>query len=67
MNTKEFIDNEIKYVVQDLENITKLVCEQSNEFDGEHLKRMKLIWNISIIKDKIYELEELINCKSNNK
>lgn len=67
MDTQEFIDNEIKYVVQDLEDITKLVCEQSNEFDGEHLKRMKLIWNISIIKDKIYELEELINCKSNNK
>jgi len=67
MNTQEFIDNEIKYVVQDLENITKLVCEQSNEFDGEYLKRMKLIWNISIIKDKIYELEELINFKSNNK
>lgn len=67
MNTQEFIDNEIKYVVKDLENITNLVCTQSNEFNGDYQSKMRLIWNISIIKDKIYELEELINYKSNKK
>ena len=34
MTTKEFIDNEVRVVVQDIENISKIVGVQSNEFNG---------------------------------
>jgi len=67
MNTQEFIDNEIKYVVQDIENISKIVSVQSNEFNGDHQSEMTLLWNMSVLKEKIDELKELINYKSNNK
>jgi hypothetical protein len=67
MNTQEFIENEIKYVVQDIENISKIVSVQSNEFNGDHQSEMTLLWNMSVLKEKIDELKELINYKSNNK
>lgn len=67
MDTKEFIDNEIRVVVQDIENISKIVSVQSNEFDGDHQREMTLLWNISVLKEKIEELKELIELKSNNK
>lgn len=65
MNTQEFIDNEIIVVVQDIENISKIVCVQSNKFNGDHQSEMTLLWNISVLKEKIEELKELINYKSN--
>lgn len=67
MNTKEFIDNEIRVVVQDIENISKIVSVQSSEFDGDHQSEMTLLWNMSVLKEKIDELKELIELKSNNK
>jgi hypothetical protein len=67
MNTKEFIDNEVRVVVQDIENISKIVAVQSNEFDGDHQSEMTLLWNMSVLKEKIDELKELIELKSTNK
>lgn len=67
MNIQEFIDNEIRVVVQDIENISKIVCVQSNEFDGELQREMTLLWNMSVLKEKIDELKELIELKSTNK
>lgn len=67
MNTKEFIDNEVRVVVQDIENISKIVAVQSNEFNGDHQSEMTLLWNMSVLKEKIDELKELIELKSNNK
>ena len=67
MNTKEFIDNEIRVVVQDIENISKIIGVQSNEFNGDHQREMTLLWNMSVLKEKIDELKELIELKSNNK
>lgn len=67
MNTQEFIDNEIRVVVQDIENISKIVSVQSSEFDGDHKREMTLLWNMSVLKEKIDELKELIELKSTNK
>lgn len=67
MDTKEFIDNEIRVVVQDIENISKIVSVQSSEFDGDHQREMTLLWNMSVLKEKIDELKELIELKSTNK
>lgn len=67
MNTQEFIDNEIRVVVQDIENISKIIGVQSNEFNGDHQSEMTLLWNMSVLKEKIDELKELINYKSNKK
>lgn len=67
MTRKEFIDNEVRVVVQDIENISKIVAVQSNEFNGDHQSEMTLLWNMSVLKEKIDELKELIELKSNNK
>lgn len=67
MNAKEFIDNEVRVVVQDIEDISKIVGIQINEFNGDHQSEMTLLWNISVLKEKIEELKELINYKSNKK
>lgn len=67
MNIQEFIDNEIRVVVQDIENISKIVSVQSIEFDGDHQKEMTLLWNMSVLKEKIDELKEIIELKSTNK
>lgn len=67
MNIKEFIDNEVRVVVQDIENISKIVAVQSNEFNGDHQSEMTLLWNISMLNQKIDELKELIELKSTNK
>jgi hypothetical protein len=67
MTTKEFINNEVRVVVQDIENISKIVAVQSNEFDGDHQSEMTLLWNMSVLKEKIDELKELVKIKSNNK
>jgi hypothetical protein len=67
MNIKEFIDNEVRVVVQDIENISKIVAVQSNEFNGDHQSEMTLLWNMSVLKEKIDELKELIELKSTNK
>ena len=66
MTIKEFIDNEVRVVVQDIENISKIVAVQSNEFNGDHQSEMTLLWNMSVLKEKIDELKELIELKSNN-
>ena len=67
MTTKEFIDNEVRVVVQDIENISKIVGVQSNEFNGEFSEQFTLLWNINVLKEKIDELKELVKIKSNNK
>jgi predicted secreted protein len=67
MTRKEFIDNEVRVVVQDIENISKIVAVQSNEFNGDHQSEMTLLWNMSMLNKKIDELKELIELKSTNK
>ena len=58
MTIKEFIDNEVRVVVQDIENISKIVAVQSYEFNGDHQSEMTLLWNMSVLKEKIDELKE---------
>ena len=67
MTRKEFIDNEVRVVVQDIENISKIVAVQSNEFNGDHQSEMTLLWNMSMLNKKIDELKELIELKSTYK